>query len=382
MQHAFIVFQYSNGIGHLTRCTALAQALAADFDVTLFSGGRELDGRLVPDGVDFVQLPPTRWDRAPGARPVPVHPERDGADVDRSRSAILVEHFHRLRPAVVVLEYYPFAPRRFGATLDALLDEIERAPRPPLLVCSIRAYPRLTFLDSDTDPAWVNAQLRRRFACVLHHADPDVIPVGSLGTYLEAALRDVPVVQTGFVRRARRPDAAAHPPFGLLLTVGGGSAQGARMLLRWIEAARRGPPELRPLHVVCGPGMQAADRMAVTRASGPDVTVHASVPDLDPLIGASRGVVCMGGYNTAIEAVSLGKPALAFPNGSESDQQFQVDALASGGLLLRGDSREGVTLEEIGAQMRRLLEFRPARAIDCDGARRSARIVRDLLASH
>lgn len=89
----------------------------------------------------------------------------------------------------------------------------------------------------------------------------------------------------------------------------------------------------------------------------------------------------MGGYNTAIEAVSLGKPALAFPNGSESDQQFQVDALASRGLLLRGDSREGVTLEEIGAQMRRLLEFRPARAIDCDGARRSARIVRDLLAS-
>ena len=66
---------------------------------------------------------------------------------------------------------------------------------------------------------------------------------------------------------------------------------------------------------------------------------------------------------------------------TESDQQFQVDALASGGLLLRGDSREGVTLEEIGAQMRRLLEFRPARAIDCDGARRSARIVRDLLAS-
>jgi len=69
-----ITFQYSNGIGHLTRCSALAAALSTVAKVTLFSGGPPVAQATPPDGVDFVQLSATRWRRVAGARPQLVDP--------------------------------------------------------------------------------------------------------------------------------------------------------------------------------------------------------------------------------------------------------------------------------------------------------------------
>ena len=54
----FIIFQSLAGIGHLARSSAIAKALSAISHVTMFSGGKPVEGYATPSGVEFVQLPP------------------------------------------------------------------------------------------------------------------------------------------------------------------------------------------------------------------------------------------------------------------------------------------------------------------------------------
>ena len=98
---------------------------------------------------------------------------------------------------------------------------------------------------------------------------------------------------------------------------------------------------------------------------------------MDELIRSSRGVVCMGGYNTLVEALSLRKPVLAFPDSDRGDQAFQVDALHAQGMLLKGGRSQGEPA--IATLMNRLLTFRAQNTIDCNGAERSVEIVAQLL---
>jgi predicted glycosyltransferase len=376
---AFIILQYSNGVGHLVRCSAIAKSLSSISHVTLLSGGTPIEGYSAPSAVDFVQLPALRWDFVAGASP---QPDRSGmtlARTEQMRSEILVEHYLRTRPQIVITEWFPFAPERFGETLNALFDVISKERKKPIVLCSIRSTPSAKMWNSRTDPAWVNRQLRDHFSGVLHHVDAKLIPLAALGSYERTALSGVPVWQTGFVRRPSTRTDYGRPSNGLLLTVGGGSAVGARLLRRWVKAARAGSPELFPINAVCGPQMDAGDRKDVRAEQAANIAVHDRVDNLDELIGSSRAIVCLAGYNTLVEALSLGKPVLAFPNNELGDQPFQLNALHSQGMLLRADQSQSE--HEITALMNDLINFRPQHPIDYNGANRSVEIVRHLLSN-
>ena len=59
MQKTLLFYcQHSVGIGHLVRSFALVNSLKKTFLVTLVSGGAFPKGLSVPDGINFVQLPP------------------------------------------------------------------------------------------------------------------------------------------------------------------------------------------------------------------------------------------------------------------------------------------------------------------------------------
>jgi predicted glycosyltransferase len=376
---SFVIFQHSNGVGHLTRCTTLASALTTVSRVTMFSGGLPVAEYAPPPDIEFVQMPATRWDMAANAQPVPVDPRYTMAETDRMRSGLLVESYARIRPRVVIIDYFPFSPQRLGTTLDALLDAINKERNRPVVICSLRAYPLAKLWDADVPAGWINEQLRKNFSGVLHHADARFFPIESIGSYMQSALSDVVVWQTGFIRRPIKETRSNGPSNGLLLTVGAGSTLGARFLKAWIRAAKAGPREFFPLTAVCGPMMDPKDREALHAEQNADITVRDWIANLDEVMAASRAVVCMGGYNTLVEALSLKKPVLAFPNSELGDQAFQVNALHAQGMLLKGDQSQSD--KEIGALMKKLLDFRPRHSIEFNGAQRSVEIVNGLLSA-
>lgn len=373
----FLIFQYSNGVGHLNRCSTIAEALSTISHVSMFSGGKPIEGYSAPSGINFVQLPATRWERTTASSPVPVDSAYTMTEIERVRGELLVQSYLRIRPRIVIIEYFPFAPERFGNTLNELFDAINQELDRPIVICSIRTYPRLW--EADVDATWINDQLRKNFSCVLHHTDPKLFPLTSLGPYLQAALSGVTVWQTGFIRRSLIRKNTDRASSGLLLTVGGGSARGAKLLKSWISAARAGSPDLFPIDAVCGPMMDPKDRKSIHNEQNADVTVHDRVTNMDELLSSCRAVVCMGGYNTLVEALSLGKAVLAFPHSEMGDQAFQVNALYGHGMLLKGD--ESQCENEITALMNQLLNFRPQHPIDFNGADRSVEIVKRLLSA-
>src|SRR5262249_14277618 len=335
---SFIIFQAFVGIGHLARSSAIAKAFSSISHVTMFSGGKPIEGYSPPSSVDFIQLPAVRRDK-PGELPLPVDPRFTTAEIEHIQSGLLVDSYLRIRPRIVIVEHSPFSPKRFGKTLNELFKAINREQKRPIVICSIRTYP-WEVSDTDTDAAWINEQLRENFCCVLHHTDSKLFPLNSLGSYVQTALSGISVWQTGYVRRPAIQRERDRPSKGLLLTVGGGSAFGAKLLKRWIKAARAGSADIFPINAVCGPWMDAEDRKNIHALQDADITVHDQVTNMDELMSSSRAVVCMGGYNTLVEALSLNKPVLAFPNGALGDQAFQVSALHAQGMLLKGDTSQ------------------------------------------
>jgi predicted glycosyltransferase len=373
----FIIFQAFVGIGHLARSSAIAKAFSSISHVTMFSGGKPIEGYSPPSGIDFVQMPAVRRDK-PGETPVPVDPRFTTAEVEHMQSELLVDAYLRIRPRIVIVEHSPFSPKRFGKTLNKLLEAINKEQKRPIVICSIRTCP-WEVVDTDADAAWINEQLRENFRCVLHHTDSKLFPLPSFGSYVRTALSGISVWQTGFVRRPVSQREHERPSNGLLLTVGGGSAFGTKLLKRWINAARAGSADMFPINAVCGPLMNAEDRKSIHALQDAGITIHDQVTNMDELMSSSRAIVCMGGYNTLVEALSLKKPVLAFPNGALGDQAFQVNGLHAQGMLLKGDTLQNE--QEMTALMNELLNFRARHAIECDGANRAVEIVRHLLAA-
>lgn len=370
----FIVSQHSVGVGHLSRSTALAQALVEQTGckVTLFSGGKSVPGYAPPAGVRFIQLPAVERAEIGTMKFAVVGAGCSMEAIAAKRSSVLVEYFHKLRPAVIILEHYPFVPERYAGCLDVFLETVNTDQPDTVVISSVRSMPMgLT----NTTAEEVNQALRIRFDHVLHHADPRVFPVNNLGSYVQTALSSIPVTQTGFVRRPISANVGGECS-GLLLTVGGGR-DGCSLLLEWIEAAKSACDDaVFPLRVVCGPLMPAEDRKLIRSQASEDVMVYEHVPDVTPLMLRSRAVVSMGGYNTINEAVSIEKPLLAFPRASSPEQTFQVQKYADKQLLLSGAPAR--SRSDIAQLMRELLVFKPAFKPDCNGAQRSAHIIQRL----
>ena len=72
---------------------------------------------------------------------MPVDPGYTMAEIEQMRSELLVESYLRIKPRIVIVEYFPFAPNRFGKTLNKLFDTINKEQKRPIVICSIRTYP-------------------------------------------------------------------------------------------------------------------------------------------------------------------------------------------------------------------------------------------------
>lgn len=99
----------------------------------------------------------------------------------------------------------------------------------------------------------------------------------------------------------------------LVLVTPGGGEDGFALVRNYI-AACAATPELQSL-IVCGPEMPAAQRLAAMEATrgNPQATVSEFSGEMTTLMAAADLVVCMGGYNTICELLTLRKPAVVVP---------------------------------------------------------------------
>jgi predicted glycosyltransferase len=346
--------QHSVGMGHLVRSLTLAGALARRFDVVLLSGGTFPAELAVPPGVRMVPLPPigheadyTLVSREPGVTVEQAQARR----VER----ILAE-LHACAPDVLMIELYPFGRRKFAFELLPLLDAARDLPRPPVVVCSVRDILVASRRDQARHDEQAAQVANRYLDAVLVHADERFARLEE--SFQPATPLAVPVVYTGFVRREPVPGAgvtgaaggrpgAGDPegpdgpptPVPRVLVSAGGGLVGEPLFAVAAAAA----PAVLAEHgltttVVTGPFLPDDARAALDRASERTpgcLEVVGFVDDLAGEIARSAVSVSQCGYNTTMDLLSAGTPAVVVPyaEGREDEQTRRARRLADLGAV-------------------------------------------------
>ncbi|MCE8509729.1 glycosyltransferase [Ruegeria pomeroyi] len=374
-----IVVTHLLGTGHLSRALTLGRAFATTgHQVRLVSGGMPAP-QLDPAGLDLVQLPALRSDGVDFARLLTETGAEADAEFHNARQAVLLEALTAFAPDVLITELFPFGRRSLQEEFRALLAAARALPRPPLALSSIR-----DILAPPSKPAKAEATDRviaEAYDAVLVHSDPTV-------TRLEASWPVSPALAgklryTGFVAP---PPARPHPErtgAGEILVSAGGGAVGGPLFRVALEAARRMPDQRWRLLVG---GTQAGAEVAALQAQAGDapITVEPARPDFRAMLSHAAASVSMCGYNTALDLLQAGAPAVLIPfdAGKEVEQGLRAQALTALPGFATVTSAE-LTPETLVRALRQVMTDprRKTSALRFDGAAEAVRIVEKMEAA-
>lgn len=331
--------QHLLGTGHLERMRRIAEALARrDVDVHFVTGGVPLEGRM-PEGVRIVQLPPVKVTDA-SFKPLR---DRRGVPIDEAfrqeRVRQLLAAYDAAAPQVVLFETFPFGRRSLRFELLPLIHRImSSAPRPRVL-SSIRDILQLEEKAGRDVESWSWAA--QWFDEILVHGDPSFVRLEE--TFPLAADGRVPIFYTGYVTSpgAAPPRAPVHEQREVVVSAGGGST-GSHVLHAAIAARAHSAHRGLTWRVLVGPGIAQEEFERLAASAGAGTIVERNRLDFPALLARARVSVSQGGYNTVMDVLRSGAPAVVVPfeQGSETEQRMRTQRLAQRGALALVDERD------------------------------------------
>lgn len=373
--------QHSLGLGHLVRSLALANGLAEYFRVVFLNGGPFPRGIIAPKTIEVVSLPPLGM-------------TTDGQLISRNRrytvekalqrrQKILLEHLHTLKPHTLVIELFPFGRKKFATELLPFLEEARQQQSPPLILCSLRDILVGQRHDQQKHDERASLLANRYFDAILLHADPQFAQLED--SFHPVTPLRIPVHYTGFVlpERQQAVSSCEQRRHQVIVSAGGGivgeillrTAIEAHSLL-WVRERLR-------MKVIAGPFLPEAAWQSL-RAAGRGrrgLTIRRSVANLCAEMRLAAASVSQCGYNTALDILQSGAPALVVPfaEGNEDEQTRRAQRLGQLGAVrvLAPHRLEAATL---AGEILSLLRFRPQPLnVNLDGAHRTAALVHSLL---
>ncbi|GBE52562.1 undecaprenyldiphospho-muramoylpentapeptide beta-N- acetylglucosaminyltransferase [bacterium BMS3Bbin14] len=371
-----IYCQHVLGIGHLFRTLAIAEALAGH-RVTLVLGGPPV-AVAVPGHVRVVRLPGLMMD-AEFSRLLPVEPGRAVAEIKKERQILLADLVRDIRPELLLVELYPFGRSGFNFELGPLLHAVRDGRLPSCrVICSLRDI----LVEKKNQQKYEQRVLDRLnpfFDAVLVHGDPEVIKLDA--TFSRRREITVPVVYTGYIcqkpqpgdRQAIRARLQLGPEDQLIVVSAGGGSVGHRLLESALRAHALMPARARRMQVFTGPYLDDHLFAALPRLAAPGATVERFTDNFPAWLAAADLSVSMGGYNTSMNVVAAGTPALVLPFGQNREQRLRAErlaGLADLSVLDESDLEPAVLAGKMAGMSGRREERRPA--IRLEGARQTA----------
>jgi predicted glycosyltransferase len=325
-----------------------------------------------------VQLPPLRI--AGTAFTTLLDSEGRPAQADRleARRRALTELFEASRPDVVVTELFPFGRRVLAPEFMPLLERAAAADWRPLVLVSVRDI--LVAPSKPTGVPETHARLRRFYDAVLVHGDPELIPL-DVTWPVDETLRGL-IRYTGYVDDGRPAAGGGGDARGDIVVSGGSSAASLPLYRAAISAAALVAE--RRWRIPVGGGVSPADLASLAEGSGTNVVVERARPDFRELIGRAAASVSQAGYNTVVDLLRAGTPAVLVPfeGGRETEQRLRAERLSERGIAVVLPEAD-LTSENLATCVRKALSAaRPTPpSIRLDGAEQSVAIIEELAAA-
>jgi predicted glycosyltransferase len=329
--------QHVLGIGHLFRSLEISRALS-EHEVILVTGGPAVDTDL-PKHVRELSLPDLQMNQE--FKGLFSTAKNSGVDqVKEKRQKRLFDLFEREKPDVFLIELYPFGRKAFRFELDPVLQAVgDKRLSCGSVVCSVRDI-LVEKEDRDKHESRVVKTLNRYFNAVLVHADPQLVRISETFDHFDQIT--IPVEYTGYITAKPSPDAGKRirqqlkidEEEILIIASAGGGNVGAPLLEAVIWAFRR--LEVKSachLKVFSGPFLDQREFDRLKNSAGCNVQVTRFAADFLSYLAAADLSVSMGGYNTTMNILATGVPALVWPFPQNREQRLRAERLANQGVL-------------------------------------------------
>lgn len=372
--------QHVLGLGHLMRSLAIVRALTGH-RVVFVTGGPEAPVELPPHAVRE-QLPPLAMDEDFSAMVA----GGDMEEIKRQRAARLMEIMERERPEVFVVELYPFGRRAFEFELLPVLEACRAgAFGRPRVLCSLRDI-LVEKKDPEKYQRRVLSRLNALFDGLLVHSVRELFSLEE--TFPEAASIAVGTAYTGFVTEMPAPGARERVRRAMGLGQGeklvvasaGGGKVGSELLFSAVKAYPFGNADDPPrLEIFTGPFLdeEAFQRLRADSSAHAGICVSRFSGNFLDILAAADVSLSLAGYNTTMNVLASGVPALVWPFAQNREQRMRALKFRESGLLGLLEEAD-LAPERLSGLVRPLLAVGRTRDGDfpgLDGAERSARLI-------
>jgi predicted glycosyltransferase len=362
MPRILIAVTHLLGSGHLVRARHLARALAgAGHEVTLASGGMPLAARQ-DEPFAFVQLPPVKVEGVDFRNLLDEAGQPIDSERRATREAMLSGLAMSLLPDVVVTEHFPFGRRQLAGEFMELIAAAKAANPQVLVLSSIRdvlVAPRADRI------AEAEQRIASHFDGVLVHGDAAFLP-------LEASWPASPELAGGLHYTGYLADAAAKTALidnSEIIVSGGGSAAALPLFELCVAAAGLLGPA-RGWRILVGRGVSEPAFDGLRDSAPAHVTVEWARPDFPALLAGCALSISQAGYNTVLDLVAAGRPAIVVPfdAGNETEQAIRAQAMERAGLArcLRLDGATPLTPGLMAQAVESVLRSAPAPGVTID----------------
>ncbi len=376
--------QHVLGMGHFFRSLEICKALEGE-DIVFAAGGPE-PTRQMPGNVEYFSLPALRMGENFGGLKT-IEKDQDIESVKSKRSEILFNKFKEFNPDIFLIELFPFGRKAFRFELLPVLDAINSGQLPETkVVCSLRDI-LVERDDGGKHERRCVQSLNDYFDLVLVHSDPKIARLEE--TFSMADHINPPLEYTGFVSRnpvptspiSIREELELGKEDKLIIASAGGGKVGGPLLKSVVQAFSKRKDNT-GLAVFTGPFLDE-DRFNELQRTASDshrISIKRFTPDFIPLLREADGLISMAGYNTCMDIMTTGVPALVHPFSQNREQKMRVEKISpyiNIGLLEEDD----LISPNLEARIDNLLQVERntvPEMINLDGARNSADMLRKL----
>lgn len=320
--------QYVYGIGHFVRAVELARSLARHFDVHLVSGGEPVPNYVLPDGIRFTQLPAIFKDEV-NDELIPLDGTTNLNTCLGERTRMLADLVQSHPPDILVTEHFPFG-LLFETEVLELISQVRRARSGALIVSSVRDV--IESERGSSRDTHICKLLELYFDLVMVHGDERIVALRASFPLIDRIT--VPLVYTGYIVAPPVPTQPRGSPPLLVGAIGGGRV--GQELLAALAAAHR---ELIPHwqhELLLFRGAFGQDFNYPFADSGKLQVCAFDRTAYRQALAEATGVICLGGYNSVLEALSMSLPTLVYKRaflGGNREQALRTELLAASGLV-------------------------------------------------
>ena len=370
MSPTFRVAVYSHdtfGLGHLTRSTRLASAVAEALpraSVLIITGSPIASRFTIPERIDYVKLPSVvkTGPDAYASRELRISPKK----VRKLRTQLILDSIRMYRPDLLLVDNVPGGMK--GELMPALKSL--RRDRP-------QAQIHLNLRDILDEPEVIRAAWEKARIPALLREHYDAINVFGLPSVYDAIeAYDLPREKTahlGYIAptleeigEGQSPPARRAGKKMILATTGGGG-DGVEILHGLLRMQRHlGAESPYQILMITGPLMRPNVRLEIDAkiASTPGVKGFEYVRGLPRWMAHADLVVSMGGYNTLCEVLAYARRSLVIPRTTpRREQEIRARAFESLGFVGVLDSCELAPEQMAGAIEAALAKPEPDRSL-------------------